>query len=215
MGSKCVFVCVSMHTHRSICKCGGLKNALTVWSNSQSMQTNPHVWTDIMGILGEGECKQIEAELQSRAASATRPPINQGLRLGREEPWTQWICSGWVEAWKTVRGSEEELSVLEDGTLLCVLLLLCGHLLSIRDWTLCTSSRAIFKMCCTSWRSAISADHTHGKEALTETYISNKAGYYQLEVLTYHHSLWMQDLIWDQSGSMFKWSIIYKTRHSV
>lgn len=39
--------------------------------------------------------------------------------------------------------------------------LLCGHLLSISDWTLCTSSRAIFRMCWTSWRSAISVECAH------------------------------------------------------
>lgn len=44
----------------------------------------------------KGKCKQSEAELQSRAASAVLLPHTGGLQLGREQTGTPWICSGWV-----------------------------------------------------------------------------------------------------------------------
>lgn len=113
---------------------------------SQCIQTHKHadkstclnrhhghsVWTT---------CKHMEVELQSWAASAVLLPHIQGFFVDSEPTQTPRRCSGKLEAWR----KSEELSVQSGG-----MSLLYGHLLSIRDWTLCTSSRAIFKICWTS-----------------------------------------------------------------
>lgn len=117
------------------------------------MQTIPHVRTDSMGIPREQKVHVNRLRLISRAGPPQRcsDTTPGGLHQGREQTWIPWINSGKVEAWKT------SVSLRENRKTLPLFCFFC-HLLSIRDWTLCTSSRATFKICWTSWRSAISAD---------------------------------------------------------
>lgn len=92
----------------------------------------------------KGTCKQIEADLQSWATSEVLRHRARGLHLGREQTWTPWVGSGKVEAWKN------SVPLREGRKTLPFFFFFFCHLLSIRDWTLCTSSRATFKMCWTS-----------------------------------------------------------------
>lgn len=58
----------------------------------------------------------------------------------------------------------------------------CSHLFSIRVCTLCTSSRAIRRMCCTSWRSAISVREEH------KEYSDSEEWHFHIAYITLHIS---------------------------
>lgn len=146
-----------MHPHK-LSRTGETQERVHSVIKLTSMQTNPHVWTDTGGI----PCGQ-KVNVNSRRRSS-RAGLPQ--RCSCPTPG----ASSWAESRPGLPGSaldgcqgwEEEPGVLEGGALF-LLLLVNSHLLSIRDWTLCTSSRATFRMCWTSWRSAISVDQTHGE----------------------------------------------------
>lgn len=133
-------VCVCFHARTQALQDRVNKECFHSVIKLTSMQTIPHVWTDSMGIPRGRKVHVNRLRLSSRAGppqrrSGTTPGASPG-----QQTCTSWNNSGKVEAWKNSVFLREERKTLP----------FFYHLLSIRDWTLCTSSRAIFKICWTS-----------------------------------------------------------------
>lgn len=137
----------------SVCVCVSCTQTLQDWGNSrmrsQCDQTHKHA--------DKSTCQvpwafHVKGNVNRSGPSSKAAPF-PGPSSGEKDAST-------TLAWGS--GGRKCSSFQQGQTLsLCILPPLHhSYLLSIRDWTLCTSSRATFRMCWTSCRSAISVDQT-------------------------------------------------------